>query len=434
MGFRPGQAKGPSVATPGTAGPAGPTGPTGPTGPPGPPGPGPAADTVTGTLTAGTLPVATAAHIIGDSLVSQAGTVTTVAGTELIVNGTTFSIGPLYVGLGPVIQLDSASGDITTLGGLSIHSTLFVVDASAALAISTAALAITFTTHTMSIPASTSFLVTTPTATLAAPTVTLGSGGVGNANVVLNGYRTSVPAFVTPNKGQISLLDDGYKQSLLVQYFDSTFSAYHEAEIPLTNQYGGVIGAITNGTTIALTGDHSTLLMDCSAGAGTVTFPLASLLAGRIFCVKIKAGSYPVTLTPTGGELIDGAATFVFSGTETAVFFQANGASNNWQVLANYQPGLSGTIRKVTANTSVGPADFTILVDASSGDITVTLALSTLCNGAVYNIKKIAGAHNIILATTGGETIDALAGWTFGGVGESLTLQAASTLPGYVIL
>ena len=58
------------------------------------------------------------------------------------------------------------------------------------------------------------------------------------------------------------------------------------------------------------------------------------------------------------------------------------------------------TIRMVTGDTTTSPADFTILVDASSGPVTVTLYGP---DGSFFNIKKTDGTTNKVklLPSTG---------------------------------
>jgi hypothetical protein len=59
--------------------------------------------------------------------------------------------------------------------------------------------------------------------------------------------------------------------------------------------------------------------------------------------------------------------------------------------------------RRVSANTSTLATDFTILVDASSGLVTVTL---TGTNGTFYNVKKIDSSMNPVRLRPATGTID----------------------------
>ena len=85
-------------------------------------------------------------------------------------------------------------------------------------------------------------------------------------------------------------------------------------------------------------------------------------------------------------------------------------------------------IRTVTdANTNLDESDYTVLgVNATGGDITFTLPDAALCEGRLYNIKKIAGANDIIVASAAGN-IDGVATKTISSLWVAVTVQSNGT-------
>lgn len=64
-------------------------------------------------------------------------------------------------------------------------------------------------------------------------------------------------------------------------------------------------------------------------------------------------------------------------------------------------------IKTVTGDTSLTLADYTILVDASLGNINIDLISAVNNKGKIYNIKKIdSSINNVIINTIGNQTID----------------------------
>lgn len=66
-------------------------------------------------------------------------------------------------------------------------------------------------------------------------------------------------------------------------------------------------------------------------------------------------------------------------------------------------------VRKVTANTTVLLSDYTIQVDASAGNVTVTLLPAASCPNYEFDIKKIDTSSNIVYVVTDPSTsLDAI--------------------------
>ncbi len=106
----------------------------------------------------------------------------------------------------------------------------------------------------------------------------------------------------------------------------------------------------------------------------------------------------------TAGGVSATAQTFgghkTFQDSLTAAKTLLVGATGSANSTLQVQGSVSMSIRTITASTTITNTDYTLLVDASGGAVTVTLpAPSTSINGRTYVIKKIAGdlANDVIV-------------------------------------
>ncbi len=71
--------------------------------------------------------------------------------------------------------------------------------------------------------------------------------------------------------------------------------------------------------------------MDTSGGGHTITLPAATSNSGAAILVKkISADANNMTISPTGGDLIDGATSQVTSLQYQSYTFVSDGVSNWW--------------------------------------------------------------------------------------------------------
>lgn len=94
---------------------------------------------------------------------------------------------------------------------------------------------------------------------------------------------------------------------------------------------------------------------------------------------------------------------------------------------------ISGSI---TSNYSILTTDYTLLVNAVGGPVTVTLPLaSTLhLSGKIYNVKKTdSSANAVTVATSGADTIDGSATFVLSFANQSVTMQGGGTTQWYVL-
>ena len=85
-------------------------------------------------------------------------------------------------------------------------------------------------------------------------------------------------------------------------------------------------------------------------------------------------------------------------------------------------------IRTVTSDENVALTDTTILVDATSGDVTLTLPTASSAESMIYNFKKIdASANQMIVDGNGSETIDGALNKSTTTQWESFSIQSNGT-------
>lgn len=141
--------------------------------------------------------------------------------------------------------------------------------------------------------------------------VVLGGSGVVNADT--GATNNTIP--LRDNLGGISVV-----QSLAVEVKSSGIVTLSKAATQ------------TTGFTL----DGSATLWPASAGSAfAATLPLASTCAGRIYTIKkIDASGNAVTVTASGADTIDGAATKALSAQWKYITIQSDGVSA-WWIIAN---------------------------------------------------------------------------------------------------
>ena len=81
--------------------------------------------------------------------------------------------------------------------------------------------------------------------------------------------------------------------------------------------------------------------------------------------------------------------------------------------------GSFGSVRSVSASTTITTIDYAILANSTAAAVTVTLPAASTVTGRIFFIKRVnAGANSVAVNPVGGETID-------GGPFHSLTAQWA---------
>jgi len=95
------------------------------------------------------------------------------------------------------------------------------------------------------------------------------------------------------------------------------------------------------------------------------------------------------------------------STTRSATIFAANSTLINTTIDAKWEMGMSKAIATVSANTTLNTTHYTVLVNAATAGITITLPAVASNSGRVYTIKKIdSSANTVTIDGSGTEKID----------------------------
>lgn len=161
-------------------------------------------------------------------------------------------------------------------------------------------------------------------------------------------------------------------------------------------------------------GDYASIVLD--DGTSNHYMFLQALITG-----KESGGTIaykPMFLNSEGGKVIIGTTTVA-----SYDLFQVNGTTNSL--------GYVVPIRTITSSDNVLNGDYTVLVDASSNDVSVTLGGSAYFNtGRVVCIKRMDGSpysHNVHIYPSSGYSIDGLRPYDLTTQYQSVMLQFTGT-------
>ena len=90
------------------------------------------------------------------------------------------------------------------------------------------------------------------------------------------------------------------------------------------------------------------------------------------------------------------------------------------------------SIRTISANATLTAADYTVRVDTTSGNVTVTLPTGSTYQGIIYQIKKVAAANTVTISST--SNIDGQASFTLSANDDAITVQYDNTSSTWNIL
>ena len=166
--------------------------------------------------------------------------------------------------------------------------------------------------------------------------------------------------------------------------------------------------AVSNTTTKYLFGGASTTFMRTGIGGDT-----SSTLTTGVSYANLTIGSSPITTFTSGthawlanlvvnpmGTITSGGATV----TNTATMYVGAGITGGTNNYSLYTSGIAANVTTVTGTTyTATPSNFTILCNAASNNINITVPVSA---GAIYNIKKTDSTANTCTITPASGTID----------------------------
>jgi hypothetical protein len=142
------------------------------------------------------------------------------------------------------------------------------------------------------------------------------------ALVVLADTAGIVPADTSPN-GNTVVLRDGSGGTSSVQVSGS--------ELKTTGIDTTAVKAVQTAST-TLDGTAVLWPFNTTAGSLVPTLPLASTVAGRKYTIVKTVGANNLTITPAGGDTINGAATLVLTSAYSAAKLVSDGGTNWYSV------------------------------------------------------------------------------------------------------
>jgi hypothetical protein len=150
-------------------------------------------------------------------------------------------------------------------------------------------------------------------------------------------------------------------------------------------QVGGSLSLPISSVTanVTLTDNDYTVIL--KAGAGTVTLPAANTCQGRIYVVKNISGVAKSISSFVNKEGIN--STNLLNNRNYT--FQSDGV--DWQLI---NEDYSSPIRSVTTAVTLDDNDYTVILKAGAG--TVTLPAANTCKGRIYVVKNISGGARTI--------------------------------------
>lgn len=214
----------------------------------------------------------------------------------------------------------------------------------------------------------------------------------------------------------------------------------------------GAVKVVTFASTpYRVTPGDAVVLINCTAGAVTVVLPPAAGNAGRwITAKKTDVGSTAATVTPSGADTIDGAASATLGFFNAALTFVSSGAgwftvntvgqgalgSASLRIYESYLSGIYLNVQAVAFGASPYAQnfkDFYLRVDTAGGAVAVDL-LSPI-GGQLIAVKKIsADANPVTITPAGAGTIDGAPNHVLAAQYDSVLLVGISGAIGWDIL
>lgn len=172
------------------------------------------------------------------------------------------------------------------------------------------------------------------------------------------------------------------------------------------------LNQITSGTTNTLASITTTFTsevwLSASSGAKTDNVPGCVSGLNKDFLIEQDgqgtAGTNPITITPASGTIgPNGTASYVMAANGAATFFQCDGTSTTWRLVASNQPG--SAVRYATGTTlTVGANDNgNVISQSNASAVAATIAQAGTTgfpNGGYYTIIQNTGAGAVTLTPT----------------------------------
>lgn len=199
-------------------------------------------------------------------------------------------------------------------------------------------------------------------------------------------------------------------------------------------QMSGHTDAITPTTgSIALDFSMSLAWNRTLALTGDPTFTTSNLAAGRSMTVFVSAGGSQRTLAfPLAWNWISDVPAILASGTWGVLSLFCTDSVDSGVIASwSYESpalGVRAPIATKTSNYTITNNDGTIIADASSGNITITLPPAADSSQFIFRIKKKdITANTVMVDANASETIDSSSTYVLATVNEAITVQSDGT-------
>jgi hypothetical protein len=142
-----------------------------------------------------------------------------------------------------------------------------------------------------------------------------------------------------------------------------------------------------------------------SAEFGDFNIGQSTTRTGSTYSVKFRIKANGRVSIPTDSQLL------VFgAGSDASITYDGTNMIINPQVVGSGHMAITGTyapaLETITSNTALNSTHSTVLIDTSSGNVTVTLPAASTVTDRIYTIKLIDDTNTGDVATNGSEEID----------------------------
>lgn len=246
-------------------------------------------------------------------------------------------------------------------------------------------------------------------------------GGAGPGNLFVEG-NVKFPGLTA----QPIVNTDTYK--LLIQNTAPGADSVRTVAVPGWKLTGTGIGQISTTSPTPAVGDATGNLAFATATTGT-DFAVTS--TGNTVTFNLpNASTADRGVVSTGAQEFGGDKSFAGKVHVGAAFGTPQVSPSN--LIVNGSVGVK--FRTAPAGSTIGPDDYIVLIAAAGAASAITLPNATECSGRIYVIKRIPGTNpateednNVVVGTTGGQTINGIASTTISVVHTSITVMSDGT-------
>ncbi len=244
-------------------------------------------------------------------------------------------------------------------------------------------------------------------------------GGAGPGNLFVEG-NVKLPG-LTPQ----AIVNSDFYDVLIQNTAASGLDSVKTVTVPGWKLTSTGIGQISTTSPTPAVGDATGNLAFATATTGT-DFAVTS--TGNTVTFNLpNASTADRGVVSTGAQEFGGDKSFAGKVHVGAAFGTPQVSPSN--LIVNGSVGVK--FRTAPAGSTIGPDDYIVLIAAAGAATAITLPNATECSGRIYVIKRIPGTNpateednNVVVGTTGGQTINGIASTTISVVHTSITVMS----------